>query len=67
MALAAVLAALGLGSFQSLLRTNRHAAEVNALVDDLAFSRSEAIKHVGTQVRRFRAEISVRSPVMARP
>lgn len=51
MALAAVLAALDLGSFQSLLRTNRHAAEVNALVDnlvnDLAFSRSEAIKRRG--------------------
>ncbi|MDY0331219.1 MAG: GspH/FimT family pseudopilin [Thiomonas sp.] len=43
-ALVAVITAIGLPSYQSILRSNRTAAEANALVGDLAFARSEAIK-----------------------
>jgi type IV fimbrial biogenesis protein FimT len=43
-ALAAVITAIGIPSYQSILRDNRTAAEANALVGDLAFARSEAIK-----------------------
>ena len=43
-ALVAVITAFGIPSYQSILRSNRTAAEANALVGDLAFARSEAIK-----------------------
>ncbi len=43
-ALVAAITAIGIPSYQSILRDNRTAAEANALVGDLAFARSEAIK-----------------------
>lgn len=42
--LAAVLTAVAIPSYQSILRSNRVAAEANALVGDLTLARSEAIK-----------------------
>lgn len=43
-ALVAVITAIGVPSYQSVLRFNRTAAEANALVGDLSLARSEAIK-----------------------
>lgn len=43
-ALVALITAIGIPSYQSILRYNRTAAEANALVGDLAFARSEAVK-----------------------
>lgn len=43
-ALVAVITAIGIPSYQSVLRFNRTAAEANALVGDLSLARSEAIK-----------------------
>jgi prepilin-type N-terminal cleavage/methylation domain len=42
--LVAILLAIGLPSYQGITTTNRMAAEMNALVGDLQYTRSEAVK-----------------------
>ncbi len=42
--MAAILTAVAIPSYQSILRSSRTAAEANALVGDLTLARSEAIK-----------------------
>jgi type IV fimbrial biogenesis protein FimT len=46
--IAAVLMAIGVPSYRYVTNSNRISAEVNALLGDLQFARSEAIKEGGT-------------------
>ena len=48
--LTAVLVIIAVPSFKDLIERNRVAGEINSLVSDLQFARSEAIKRGRTQV-----------------